>query len=46
MKPQSMSPGEQRELAAICVRQAVADMMGDELDNVYVSPETMRRGRQ
>lgn len=46
MKPQSMSLGEQREFAATCARQAVEDMMGDELDNVYVSPEAMRRGRQ
>ncbi len=46
MKPQSMSPGEQREFAATCARRVIGDMMSDELDNVYVSPEAMRRSSQ
>jgi hypothetical protein len=45
MEPQSMTPGEQKEFAVSCARRAVRNMMSDEVDNMYVAPGAVRRGR-
>ena len=44
-KPQSMTPGEQKEFAVSCARRAVENMMSDEVENMYVAPGALRRGR-
>ena len=42
---QSLTPGEQREFAAVCARRAVQNLMSDELDEMYVDPKTIRAGK-